>query len=181
MDEVITLYHGTVHDFDKIDLGQVRPYKDFGQGFYCSENRGQAVGIAMRNHKIALAKSKTQQGHTRTPLMWLRTYEYPRVALDKLSVREFHVADKEWLQFVSENRRSARRIHDYDVVIGPTANDRTNASIQLYFSGAYGQAGTDRAMEILSEVLMPDNLPPQTFFATERAARFLTRIRKERI
>jgi hypothetical protein len=112
---------------------------------------------------------------------WLYTYEFPRDAMDKLSVKVFDSADKVWLQFVSENRRSSKPIHNYDIVIGPTANDRTNASIQLYFSGAYGQVGTDRAMEILLEVLMPDNLPPQTFFATERAVQFLARIRKERL
>jgi hypothetical protein len=136
--------------------------------------------MATRNYHIELAKIKTQ-GLTATLRKWLYTYEFPRTALDKLSVKVFNVADKSWLQFVSENRRSATSIHDYDIVIGPTANDRTNAAIQLYFSGAYGQVGADRAMEILLEVLMPDNLPPQTFFATERAAKFLTRVRKERI
>jgi hypothetical protein len=181
MSEVITLYHGTVYDFDKIDLKQGRPYKDFGQGFYCSETRGQAVGIATRNYSIELAKLKERQSSAKTLRKWLLTYEFPRSALDKLSVKVFESADKAWLRFVSENRRSAKPTHDYDIVIGPTANDRTNASIQLYFSGAYGQAGTDRAMEILLEVLMPNNLPPQTFFATESATRFLTLIRKERI
>jgi hypothetical protein len=95
-------------------------------------------------------------------------------------VKVFSKADKEWLKFVTKNRRSATQIHDYDIVIGPTANDRVNAAIQLYFSGGYGQVGTDRAMEILLEVLMPENLPEQTLFATERAMKFLTRIRKER-
>jgi hypothetical protein len=101
--------------------------------------------------------------------------------MNGLSVKRFDFADKAWLQFVSDNRRSATPIHDYDIVIGPTANDRTNAAIQLYFSGGYGQVGTDRAMEILIEVLMPDNLPPQTFFATERAVSMLKRVGKERI
>jgi hypothetical protein len=170
-----------VYDFDAIDLNQGRPYKDFGQGFYCSEARSQAVGIAVRNYHIELAKIQEQDGSAKTLYKWLYTYEFPRSAMDKLSVKIFEAADKEWLQFVSENRRSAVPIHDYDIVIGPTANDRTNASIQLYFSGAYGQVGTDRAMEILLEVLMPHNLPPQTFFATNRAVQFLKRIKKERI
>jgi hypothetical protein len=177
----ITLYHGSVYDFDVIDLKQGRAYKDFGQGFYCSETRSQAVGIAVRNYHIEFAKVKAQDASAKALYKWLYTYEFPRSAMDKLSVRMFDAADKEWLEFVSENRSSAAPVHDYDIVIGPTANDRTNASIQLYFSGAYGQIGTDRAMEILLEVLMPNNLPPQTFFATERAVRFLKRIRKERI
>jgi hypothetical protein len=181
MSDTITLYHGTVYDFDNIDLEQGKPYKDFGRGFYCSETRSQAVGIAMRNYNTELAKFKVRQGPAKTLHKWLYTYEFPRSAPDKLSVKVFDSADKAWLRFVSENRRSAKPIHAYDIVIGPTANDRTNASIQLYFSGAYGQVGTDRAMEILLEVLMPNNLPPQMLFATERAVRFLTRIGKERL
>jgi hypothetical protein len=180
MDGILTLYHGSIADFDTIDLKQGRPYKDFGQGFYCSETRNRAVGIATRNYHIELAKIKTQKVQV-TLHKWLYAYEFPRSELDKLSVKMFETADKSWLRFVSENRRSAVPIHDYDIVIGPTANDRTNAAIQLYFSGAYGQVGTDRAMEILLEVLMPDNLPPQIFFATERAVKHLTRVGKERI
>jgi hypothetical protein len=181
MSDVITLYHGSTANFDAIDIKQSRPYKDFGQGFYCSETRSQAIGIAVRNYNIELAKFKAQQGTAKPLQKWLYTYEFPRAVLDKLSVKVFDSADKEWLKFVIDNRRSAVQNHDYDIVIGFTANDRTNAAIQLYFSGAYGQVGADRAMEILLEVLMPDNLPSQTFFATERAVKFLTRIRKERI
>jgi hypothetical protein len=181
MDDIVTLYHGTIYDFDEIDLKQGKPYKDFGQGFYCSETRSQAIGIATRNYNTELAKLKALEDPAKTLHKWLYTYEFPRSAQGKLSVKVFDSADKAWLQFVSENRRSAKPIHDYDIVIGPTANDRTNASIQLYFSGAYGQVGADRAMEILLEVLMPNNLPSQTFFATERAVQFLTRTGKERI
>jgi hypothetical protein len=181
MSDVITLYHGSTVNFDKIDINRGRPYKDFGRGFYCSETRSQAIGIAVRNYKIELAKFKVQQGVAKPLQKWLYTYEFPRSALDKLSVKVFDSANKEWLKFVTDNRRSAVQIHGYDIVIGPTANDRTNAAVQLYFSGGYGQVGADRAMEILLEVLMPDNLPQQTFFATERAVDFLTPIRKERI
>jgi hypothetical protein len=181
MSDIITLYHGSTANFDAIDIKQGRPYKDFGQGFYCSETRSQAIGIAVRNYNIELAKFKAQHDVAKPLQKWLYTYEFPRSALGKLSMKVFDSSDKEWLKFVTDNRQSAVQIHGYDIVIGPTANDRTNAAIQLYFSGGYGQVGADRAMEILLEVLMPDNLPPQTFFATERAVEFLTRIRKERI
>jgi hypothetical protein len=161
-------------------LKQGRAYKDFGQGFYCSETRSQAAGFAVRNYNIELAKLKVQRPAAQPLQKWLYSYGFPCSALDKLSVKVFSEADREWLKFVTKNRRSATQIHDYGIVIGPTANDRVNAAIQLYFSGGCGQVGTDRAMEILLEVLMPENLPEQTLFATERAVKFLTRIRKER-
>jgi hypothetical protein len=181
MSEMITLYHGSIADFDEIDVSQGKPYKDFGQGFYCSETKSQAVGIATRNYGIELAKVEIQKGEPSNLKKWLYTYEFPRSELANLSVKVFENADKEWLQFVSDNRRSEKSIHDYDIVIGATANDRTNASIQLYFSGGYGQVGSDRAMEILLEVLMPENLPPQTFFGTQRAVKLLKRTAKEQI
>jgi hypothetical protein len=181
MNDVITFYHGSIMDFDHIDLKFSRAYKDFGQGFYCSETRSHAVGMASRNYYIELAKIKDQRGTEKTLRKWLYTYEFYRSSLDKLSVKVFEVANMSWLRFVSDNRRSAAPIHDYEIVIGPTANDRTNAAIQLYFAGAYGQVGTDSSMEIMLEILKPHNLPPQTFFATAHAVTFLTQVRKERI
>ena len=40
------LYHGTNVDFDNIDLTKSRPNKDFGQGFYLSDNQWQAEELA---------------------------------------------------------------------------------------------------------------------------------------
>ena len=39
---MIKLYHGSIVDIDKIDLEKSRPNKDFGKGFYLSENYQQA-------------------------------------------------------------------------------------------------------------------------------------------
>jgi hypothetical protein len=153
MREIQTLYHGSIADFDAIDLKQGRPYKDFGRGFYCTETRSHAVGIATRNFYIEQTRIKTHKVSLSKLQKWLYTYELSCSSMNALSVKKFEIADKNWLQFVSNNRRSATPIHDYDIVIGPTANDRTNAAIQLYFSGGYGQVGTDRAMEILLKSL----------------------------
>ena len=40
------LYHGTNVQFDNIDLKKSKPNKDFGQGFYLSDNRAQAEELA---------------------------------------------------------------------------------------------------------------------------------------
>lgn len=40
------LYHGTNLDFDNIDLTKSRPNKDFGHGFYLSDDRRQAEELA---------------------------------------------------------------------------------------------------------------------------------------
>ena len=41
------LYHGTNIAFDKIDLSLSKPCKDFGAGFYLSDNRQQAEELAL--------------------------------------------------------------------------------------------------------------------------------------
>ena len=42
------LYHGSNLKIEKIDLLKCRPYKDFGQGFYCTTIRKQAEFMAER-------------------------------------------------------------------------------------------------------------------------------------
>lgn len=37
------LYHGSNTDIQEIDLSQSRPYKDFGQGFYLTQDKEQAT------------------------------------------------------------------------------------------------------------------------------------------
>jgi hypothetical protein len=49
---IVTLYHGSCHDFAKIDVSVGKPFKDFGRGFYTSQNYEHAVGMATRNAQI---------------------------------------------------------------------------------------------------------------------------------
>ena len=41
------LFHGTYLDFDRIDLSKSNKGKDFGKGFYLSENKEQAEKMAV--------------------------------------------------------------------------------------------------------------------------------------
>lgn len=40
------LYHGSNVEFDKVDLLKSKPNKDFGRGFYLSDNQEQALDMA---------------------------------------------------------------------------------------------------------------------------------------
>ena len=42
MANIIQLYHGTIYDFDKIDVTKGKWNKDFGRGFYTSRDIGHA-------------------------------------------------------------------------------------------------------------------------------------------
>lgn len=44
---MILLYHGSNLKINKIDLSRRRPYKDFGQGFYCTTIKKQAKELLL--------------------------------------------------------------------------------------------------------------------------------------
>jgi hypothetical protein len=180
VNETITLYHGTVYDFDEIDLSRGKPFKDFGRGFYTTKSRSHAISMAARNREIL--RHRLQEANIKSDVItWLYTYEFSAKALNQLSVKEFAEPTREWMLFVGANRTHEEPQHSYDVVIGPTANDRTNLSIKTYFFGGYGDVGSDNAIDFLLQIVKPYELPPQMFFRTERAARLLTRTGRERI
>ena len=41
------LYHGSNFQIERIDLAKCNPYKDFGQAFYLTSEKGQALDIAL--------------------------------------------------------------------------------------------------------------------------------------
>ena len=45
------LYHGSNVEFDSIDLLKSKPNKDFGKGFYLSDNYDQAFEMAKRTRQ----------------------------------------------------------------------------------------------------------------------------------
>lgn len=46
------LYHGTNVEFDVIDLTKSKPNKDFGRGFYLSDNYEQALNMAKTKGEV---------------------------------------------------------------------------------------------------------------------------------
>mgnify|MGYP002627504172 FL=1 len=60
--------------------------------------------------------------------------------------------------------------HDYDLVIGPTADDNTMICLNSYWRGFYGDVGSDEAKEKLLEYLEPENLRVQLFVGKQQVA-----------
>lgn len=56
--------------------------------------------------------------------------------------------------------------NDYDVVIGPVANDRTMPVISLFFAGVYTEEETVKR-------LLPQKLKDQIVFKTEKSLQYL--------
>jgi hypothetical protein len=174
MGNIIALYHGTIYEFDKIDVTKGKGNKDFGRGFYTSRDIRHAERLASRNKSIE-EERYALRGVKKNVTPWLYTFDFDLDTLAALNVKEFAAADREWMRFVVLNRESKSKAqqHEYDIVIGPTANDNTRAAIQTVLPLAKGQIMTDKAIDALIALIEPVNLPWQFFFGTQRAADLL--------
>jgi hypothetical protein len=156
------LYHGTDVAFDKIDLTKSKPNKDFGQGFYLADNYEQA---------LKLAEGKTRLlGQSPVVL----TYEFDEALFDSSEFKVLRFGDYsvEWAEFVLANRRAKTQglIHDYDIVIGPIADDRVGVQLYRFLQG-------DIDIETLVKRLKyMKGMTIQYFFSTQRVIDLLRRV-----
>lgn len=154
------LYHGTNQDIKTIDLSIGLQFKDFGKGFYVTPDRTTAVRMAQKKTRLF--------GGTAT----LITYEFDESALQsELKVKVFpEMACTEWLLFVDANRdrKNAVQIHDYDIVVGPIANDGVVLQLTNYREGIYSP-------EEAARLLQDKYLDQQYYFGTERSLHYLVK------
>lgn len=183
------LFHGTVYDICEIDPAQGRGYKDFGRGFYATAVKRHAENIAKRNKRILEAKEKKIR--KRNPQYKMKRYtayrydlEFDDSCMDKpgdLKIKKFYKADREWVQFILKNRDSDISLHEYDIVIGPTADENTATVINAYKEELVNTDYSGEVLDALIHELKPENLPKQYFFGTKAAiaALHFKKIRRE--
>ena len=154
----MTLYHGTNADFDRISLTIGLRHKDFGKGFYLTPDRTTAIRMAQKKARLF--------GGT----AMLITYEMDDMALQSdLKVKVFpEKACVEWLMFVDANRdrKTTAPIHDFDIVIGPIADDGVVLQLTNFREGIY-------TPEQAAALLQDRYLDQQYYFGTEQALHFL--------
>lgn len=154
------LYHGTNIDFDTINLTKSHKYKDFGQGFYLIDIRKQAEELASKRSRLFGGYPVIQE------------YEFDEKLLEEgeLRVLKFDRPSEEWADFIFKNRnRETNYIHDYDIVIGPIADDGVAYLLGLYDEGVI-------TIGDLSKRLEYKNLNRQYFFGTEKSLKHLKRL-----
>lgn len=146
------LYHGSTVVVKRPNIQKGRKATDFGRGFYTTTNFEQAK-------KWALLKKNREQSDRAI----VSVYEVPDNILEgEFVVRHFAGATKEWLEFVVNNRKG-KSTEDYELVMGPVANDQLYATIRLYEQGVIT---ADAAIEMLKT----HKLFNQFSFHTERVA-----------
>lgn len=159
---MITLYHGSNVPIKRIDLSMSKPDKDFGQGFYLTDIREQALDMAKRRYRIL------GQGE---PIVTSFSFDETLLERNILKVKQFSEPSNEWAEFILNNRHASRNnfYHDYDIVIGPVADDGVAFQLGRYERGLI-------TLETLAEELRFRKLNRQYYFGTERAIQYLRRL-----
>lgn len=154
------LYHGTNADIEHIDLAKSRVGKDFGFGFYLTPDKHVATRQAER--KLA------QFGEGS-----INVYEYniDDAFIKTANTLYFDSYTLEWAIFVLNNRknRTRKQIHNYDIVIGPIADDVVGFQIRRVEEGII-------TIEQFLEEIKFHTVTFQYLFATQKAINMLQRL-----
>lgn len=152
-----TIYHGTNAAFNVVELSASKEQRDFGRGFYTTSIFEQARSWAL-NMNLRYGGGRY-------------VYEFSFQPSAALRVKTYDGLTPEWLNMVKENRLRGGIQHDYDIIIGPVANDNTMRTVALYVSGIYT---AEMAMEQLRYFKAND----QVSFHTKAALESLRMIRR---
>lgn len=156
------LYHGSNVEFSGIDLSKSKPNKDFGRGFYLSDNYEQAM---------EMAKVKVMQLEFGSPVVM--SYDFDEcLSLNELRIQRFDNYSEDWAKFILLNRNNpcSSPAHDYDVVIGPIADDRVGMQLWRYETNLIDLSTLVNNLKYMKGITV------QYYFGTERAIKYLRRV-----
>jgi hypothetical protein len=155
------LYHGSYTHIEKPDLTKCLPYKDFGKGFYLTDIKKQAERMA---EKVA----KMRKG---TPCLNIFDFDFETALKSALKIKTFNEPNEEWAEFVMKNRdmNIAQPYHNYDIVIGPVADDNIARILRMYTENFLSKE------QLLRELTFA-KVTSQYFFHTDEALKLLTRL-----
>ncbi len=149
------LYHGSLVIVDSPEIRKSERLLDFGYGFYTTTSLEQA---GEWSRKLRVRKNVDRS--------FIAEYEFDLEEANKaLKIMKFEGASVEWLQFVCDNR-SGRCNENYDIVIGPVADDSVYEVVRLYELGMYDIDETVKRLKV-------EELFDQILFHTDRALKFL--------
>lgn len=134
------IYHGSTFRVEKPNLEILNYRTDFGKGFYTTTDIEQAKRWA-KIKKGRLEKTERNEALHQ----YINVYEYEE---DKnLNILNFTEATEEWLRFVYKNRQSDELVHQYDIVIGPVADDNLYQVLVNYENGVYDMEETIKRLK----------------------------------
>ena len=144
--DMMKIFHGAKMIVSEPSIKYSRQDIDFGLGFYLTADEKMAK-------KWACSKYPS----------FINLYEYDP---DNLNIYQFS-ADKEWLDFVVANRNGQKcdkKYREYDVLAGPTADDKLFVVADLYIDGLIS---TENAIKVINSM----NYSLQIVFKSDDAIR----------
>lgn len=150
------LYHGSNIEVVVPKIIKSNRALDFGTAFYTTSDYEQAKKWAI------LTTNRNQTGN---PIV--NEYDFDDKYIEILKINQYDSANREWLRFVSACRSEMQSGDEYDLIIGPVANDRTFDVISLYLIGVYDEEETIKR-------LLPFKLKDQYALKSQKALDLLT-------
>lgn len=141
-------------------MSKCRPYKDFGKGFYLTDIRQQAEEMSIRRTKISREVN---------PVVLTFSLDDELLSNGGLNVLRFDNPSVEWAKFILKNRMERNYRHEYDIVIGPVADDGVVFQLDLYVRHLI-------TLEQLVKELTYKKLSKQYCFATNYAISKLVKL-----
>ena len=155
------LFHGSNQYIQSIDLSKSKPFKDFGQAFYLSEEIEQA-------QKMAEAKV-IQFG--RDVSITEFDFDYNILLNNLLNIKTFNSYNKEWAEFIFNNRDENQNFkHSYDIVYGPIADDYIGLQIRDF------KRNNITFEQFLNKIQYHKGITFQYAFCTKKAIEKLIRV-----
>lgn len=140
------IYHGSYMAVPSPEIRRGQFTKDFGDGFYCTELKRQAIKWARRYD---------------TPIVSIYDYQLHTA----LKILCFEEMTNEWLDFIVASRHGEQ--HDYDIVIGAMANDQIYNYVADFMNGVL----TREQFWVLAKFKYPTH---QINFCTPQALQCIT-------
>lgn len=148
----ILVYHGGVVEIKSPELNKNKYNTDFGNGFYCTKFKNQA---------IKWAKTKARRGRLSKNAI-VNSYSF--TSNNELKILKFETMTEEWLDFIVACRTG--KDHEYDIVEGPMADDTIFTYVSDFVKGEISR----KAFWALVEFKHPTH---QISFHTKKSLKYL--------
>lgn len=151
----LNIYHGSDVVVEKPKILQSNRLLDFGIGFYTTCNVEQAIRWA---EKVSLRNNSGNK--------FLSMYQFDiEKAKKELRIIEFTYPDEKWLDFITANRRGKEIAEEYDIVIGPVADDNVYLTVKLFETGVLDKEEAIKRLKVVK-------LFNQILFHTDKSLKF---------
>lgn len=151
----VIIYHGSDVVVKEPKILQSNRLLDFGIGFYTTSNKEQATRWA---EKVSLRNN--------TGKKFLSIYNFDiEKAKNEFNVIEFTQPDEKWLDFITANRSGKEISEEYDIVIGPVADDNVYLTVKLFETGVLDKKEALKRLKV-------EKLFNQILFHTNKALKF---------